>query len=66
MTGTNLADTTAVTFGTGRNGAGLACTATSCTVTAPAGTASTKVSVQAVNAAGISLVDNRTQHTYDS
>lgn len=32
LTGTNLADTTAVTFGTGRNGTGLACTATSCTV----------------------------------
>ncbi|MFI7180511.1 hypothetical protein [Streptomyces spororaveus] len=61
MTGTNLADTTAVTFGTGRHGTGLACT-----VTAPADTASTKVSVQAVNAAGTSPVDNRTQYTYGS
>ncbi|MFF3085897.1 IPT/TIG domain-containing protein [Streptomyces nojiriensis] len=66
LTGTNLADSTAVTFGTGRNGTGLACTATSCTVTAPAGTASTKVSVQAVNAAGTSPVDNRTQYAYGS
>ncbi|WP_327300120.1 IPT/TIG domain-containing protein [Streptomyces goshikiensis] len=64
LTGTNLADTYAVTFGPGHNATGLSCTATSCTVTAPAGASLSKVPVQAVNAAGTSPAASATMYSY--
>ncbi|MFD9574969.1 IPT/TIG domain-containing protein [Streptomyces sp. NPDC059982] len=64
LIGTNLADTTVVTFGPGRNATALACTATSCTVAAPAGASLSKVPVQVVNAAGTSPTSGSTFYAY--
>ncbi|MEV0732649.1 IPT/TIG domain-containing protein, partial [Polymorphospora sp. NPDC050346] len=63
ITGTNLEDATEVTFGPGRSATDLACTATSCSVTAPAGPAGT-VHVQVTTPSGTSATSDADRYTY--
>ncbi|WP_031161958.1 IPT/TIG domain-containing protein [Streptosporangium roseum] len=62
ITGTRLADATAVTFGA-NPATGLSCTATSCTVTAPAGAAGT-VDVRVTGPGGTSAITAADRYTY--
>ncbi|MET7304310.1 IPT/TIG domain-containing protein [Embleya sp. NPDC005575] len=64
ITGTNLAGTTGVTFGPGRPATSLSCTATSCTVTAPAGPGAGQVDVRVSTAGGTSASNPADRYTY--
>ncbi|MFB6397934.1 IPT/TIG domain-containing protein [Polymorphospora sp. 2-325] len=63
ITGTDLEDATEVTFGPGRRATDLVCTATSCSVTAPAGPAGT-VHVQVISPTGTSATNDADRYTY--
>jgi YVTN family beta-propeller protein len=63
ITGTGLSSATDVTFGPGKNATILSCTATSCTVTAPAGTAG-PADVQVTTSGGTSATVAADQYTY--
>jgi uncharacterized repeat protein (TIGR01451 family) len=64
VTGTGLFGATAVTFGPGHKAAAFSCTDTTCTVTAPPGTAGTTVDVQVATPAGTSAISPADQYTY--
>jgi uncharacterized repeat protein (TIGR01451 family) len=63
VTGTDLADATAVTFGAGHPATAVSCGPTSCTATAPAGLAGT-VDVQVTTPGGTSPVTAADRYTY--
>ncbi|MFF0431765.1 IPT/TIG domain-containing protein [Streptomyces sp. NPDC004327] len=63
ITGTDLSGATSVTFGTGHPATDVSCSATSCTATAPAGTAGT-VDVQVTTPNGTSAAGSADRYTY--
>jgi YVTN family beta-propeller protein len=63
ITGTNLAGDGSISFGSGNYVKSGSCTATSCTVTVPAGTAGT-VDVQVATASGTSATSSADHYTY--
>ncbi|MFE2873735.1 IPT/TIG domain-containing protein [Embleya sp. NPDC059259] len=64
VTGSNLAGATGVTFGPGRPATSFACTATSCTVTAPPGPGAGQVDVRVSTAGGTSASVPADRYTY--
>jgi streptogramin lyase len=63
VTGTSLASATEIDFGTGNAGLDMSCTATSCTVLSPPGTAGT-VDILVINPGGTSATTTADQFTY--